>query len=125
MSFMRCETCATIPGNVNSSVNWIRDQDGGTSQMSIKLKSNKCTGKLYNDEEQFITDIYYRLFEGSIADIWGELTPVKDTSFRGNSKYIIELQNNRKIKCCLQSCSRRPLSIPARYVYRFTGASLV
>lgn len=88
--------------------------------MSIKLNGNSSTGKLYNDEEQFITDIHYRLFEGSMATMWGELTPVDNKPFRGGSRYIIELQNNRKIRSCLQSCAHRAVSTPARYVYRFT-----
>ena len=78
-------------------------------------------GKLYNDEQQFMADIQYQLFEGPMTPIWGEFIPVEDGPFCNGSGYIIELQNNRKIKCRLQSCARRPVSTPARYVYRFTG----
>ena len=87
--------------------------------MSITLYSFR--GKLYDDEEQFMANVQYRLFKESVTAIWGELIPIEDKPFCAGSVYIMELQNNRKIKCCLQSCSHRPVSMPARYVYRFTG----
>ena len=86
--------------------------EGGGKVFTLK-------GKLYNDEEQFMTNVHYRLLEGS--NLWGELIPIEDKPICDGSDYIIELQNSRKIKCCLQAYSRRPMSIPARRVYRFTG----
>ncbi|MFC1986098.1 hypothetical protein ACFLWC_03800 [Chloroflexota bacterium] len=78
-------------------------------------------GKLYNDEEQFMANVSYRLLEGALPDIWGELIPIEDKPLSDSSGYIMELENNRKIKCYLQACLHRPMSIPASCVYRFTG----
>ena len=86
--------------------------EGGGKVFTLK-------GKLYNDEEQFMTNVNYRLLEG--YTLWGELIPIEDKPICDGSDYIVELQNSRKIKCCLQSYSHRPMSIPARHVYRFTG----
>lgn len=78
-------------------------------------------GKLYNNEEQFMANVNYRLIDGSPANIWGELVPVEDRNLSAGSGYIMELENNRKIKCRLQTYLRRAQAIPNRCVYRFAG----
>jgi len=77
-------------------------------------------GKLYNNEEQFMADVEYRLLEGAITDVWGELIPIEGERLSDGSNYIIELEGNHKIKCHLQACFRRAMTdIPTRFVYRF------
>lgn len=78
-------------------------------------------GKLYNDEEQLMANVNYRLMPGTLTELWGELVPVEDQFICNGSDYIIELENNDKIKCRLQANFHRPFSIPARYTYRFEG----
>jgi len=78
-------------------------------------------GKLYNDEEQYVANVNYRLIDESPTNIWGELIPVEDKKFSTGSSYVMELENNRKITCGLQTPLRHALAIPNRCVYRFAA----
>ncbi|MFC2020857.1 hypothetical protein ACFLU1_03575 [Chloroflexota bacterium] len=78
-------------------------------------------GKLYNNEQHYMGNVSYRLIDGSAANIWGELVPAEDRNLSAGSGYVMELENNRKIRCGLQTYSRHAQTIPNRRVYRFTA----
>ena len=81
------------------------------------------TGKLYKfDTEQFIVDINYQFLGDTATNPWGELVPVEYVRIDGFEDYMLELDDNRKIKCNLQKRVNRAVSgIPPRYIYHFVG----
>ena len=81
------------------------------------------SGKLYRfDNEQFIVDINYQLMGETATNNWGELVPVEYVRMDGFEDYMLELDDNRKIKCNLKKRVNRAVSgIPPRYIYHFVG----
>ena len=84
------------------------------------------SGKLYRfDNEQFIVDINYQLMGETPTNLWGELVPRECAQIGGVGDYMLELDNNRKIKCHLKKrVNRAVIGIPPRYTYHFAGMAL-
>ena len=83
-------------------------------------------GKLYMfDDNQFVADINYQLFNDSAAtNWWGELSLIDYVRINEGDRFIIELEDKRKSKCHLKKRVNRAVSgIPPRYVYHVTGFS--
>ena len=80
-------------------------------------------GKLYNfDDGQFVADISYQILGDKEANHWGELVPVEYVPIDGSEDYMLELDDNRRIKCNLKKRVNRAVSgIPPRYIYHFVG----
>ena len=83
-------------------------------------------GKLYTfSDEEFVVDINYQLLGETPTNSWGELVPNECARINGVGDYMLELDDNRKIKCNLQKrVSRAVIGVPARYVYHFAGMAL-
>ena len=81
-------------------------------------------GKLYRlNEEQFVVDVDYRLLGETLTDFWGELVPAECERIADGGDYIVELADNRKIKCNLRkNVNRATVGFPARFVYSFAGS---
>lgn len=81
------------------------------------------TGKLYRcEEEQFVTDVSYRLISEAATTLCGELIPTDYGCVRDDGDYIVELEDRRKIKCNLRkNVNRGVIGVPPRFVYRFAG----
>ncbi len=81
-------------------------------------------GKLYSqNEEQFVTDVNYRLLGFDYNNVSGELIPAGYGLISDGGEYIVELEDSRKIRCSLQKYVNRPtVGLPPRFVYSFTGA---
>ena len=82
-------------------------------------------GKLYqSSDEEFITEVNYKLQDETETTWWGELTLTDYKRIKDNDLYIIELDDNRWGKCRLRKRVNRAVSgVPPRYVYQFTGIS--
>ncbi len=81
-------------------------------------------GKLYSfNEEQFVTDVNYRLLDTDFKGVSGELIPAGYGLISDGGEYIVELEDSRKIRCSLRKNVNRPtVGLPPRFVYRFAGA---
>ena len=84
-------------------------------------------GKLYElGKKQCMSNIKYRLLGGASETLWGELIPVGDKCISQGGKYIVKLENNRKVKCNLIRHAHAGVTgVPAHFVYRFEGTSPV
>ena len=85
-----------------------------------------ATGKLYRlSDNQFVSDVNYRLFNHeAAANWWGELTLIDYARLSENDRYIIELEDKRKGQCHLKKRVNRAVSgVPPRYTYHVTGFS--
>ena len=82
------------------------------------------SGKLYrSSEEQFVTNISYRLLVDSHTSINGELIPVDYVQVSDGTDYIVELEDSRKIQCNLKKNVNLPaIGLPPRFVYHFMGS---
>jgi hypothetical protein len=82
------------------------------------------TGKLYRlNEGKYIVDVDYRLLGETLTNFWGELVPAERASIADGGDYIVELADNRKIKCSLtKNVNRATVGFPARFVYRFSSS---
>ena len=80
-------------------------------------------GKLYRfSDEQFVVDINYQLLGETATNFWGELIPIECARIGGVGDYMLELDDNRKIKCNLKKrVNRAVIGIPPRYIYHFVG----
>lgn len=83
-------------------------------------------GKLYKfDDEQFVADINYQLLGNRETNHWGEFVPMEYISIDGSEDYMLELDDNQRIKCNLKKRVNRAVSgIPPRYIYHFVGRSI-
>ncbi len=81
-------------------------------------------GRLYRSgEEQLVTNVNYRLIGQISRNICGELVPVECARVADGGDYIVELADNRRIKCNLKkNVNRATVGLPARFVYRFAGS---
>lgn len=81
-------------------------------------------GKLYSfNEEQFLTDVNYRLLVTDYKSVSGELIPAGHGLISDGEEYIMELEDSQKIRCSLRKNVNRPtFGLPPRFVYRFVGA---
>ncbi len=81
-------------------------------------------GKLFShNEEQFVTDVNYRLLGFDRKSVSGELIPAGHGLISDGGEYVVELEDSRKIRCSLRKNVNRPtVGLPPRFVYRFTGA---
>ena len=81
------------------------------------------TGKLYGlRDNQFISNINYRFHDGATTNWWGELTLIDYMNIMDGDEYIIELEDERRVRCRLKKRVNRAVSgVPPRYVYHFTG----
>lgn len=83
-------------------------------------------GKLYrSDNNQFVSNVNYRLFHHEAAtNWWGELTLNDYVRLNEGDRFIIELEDKRKSRCHLKKRVNRAVSgIPPRYTYHFTGTT--
>ena len=84
-------------------------------------------GKLYsNNDEQFVADVRYQLYDKSPTSLWGELTLNEYRPVHDGGGYMIELEDKRKCQCFLKKRVNRAVSaVPPRYVYQFSGYILI
>ena len=84
-------------------------------------------GKLYKFEnEQFIVDINYQLLRETPTNCWGELVPTEYAHIGNVGDYLLELDDNRRVKCNLEKrVNRAVIGIPPRYFYHFAGMTLL
>ncbi len=83
-------------------------------------------GKLYRfSDNQFVANVDYRLFQHEAAtNWWGELTPIDYILLDEGDRFIIELEDKRKIRCHLKKRVNVAVrGIPPHYVYHVTGSS--
>ena len=80
-------------------------------------------GKLYkSNDEQFLANVDYQLYDKSPAKFWGELRLDEYRRVDDGGGYMIELEDKRKCQCYLKKIVNRAVSgLPPRYIYRFTG----
>jgi len=83
-------------------------------------------GKLYRfSDKQFIVDINYQLLRETLTNCWGELVPIECAHIGNVGDYMLELDDNRRIKCNLKKrINRAVIGIPPRYIYHFAGTAL-
>lgn len=81
-------------------------------------------GRLYKSaEEQFVTNVNYRLIGQTSRNICGELVPTECVGIADGGDYTVELADNRKITCNLKkNVNLRVIGLPPRFVYRFVGS---
>ncbi len=84
-------------------------------------------GKLYrSNDEQLLGDIEYQLQVESKTSWWGELIFEDYVRVSDGGGYTIELEDARRGQCYLKKRVNRAVSgVPPRYIYHFTGASLL
>ena len=84
-------------------------------------------GKLYRfSDKQFIVDINYQLLRETLTNFCGELVPVEYACIGGGEDYMLELEDDRKIKCNLKKkVNRAVIGIPPRFIYHFMGRTLL
>jgi len=87
-------------------------------------------GKLYRiGSEQLVSDVDYRLYQDSALEPerwWGEFYLDRNIKIDEDDGYIMELEDGGKGRCYVKKLVNKVLSgIPARYVYRVNGASLL
>ncbi len=80
-------------------------------------------GKLYRfSDEQFIADVHYKLLEETATNYWGELVPAESSRIGEVGDYMLELEDNRKIKCNLRKrVNGAVIGTPSRFIYHFMG----
>ncbi len=83
-------------------------------------------GKLYGfDDKQFVADINYQLMGETPTNLWGELVPTEYAQIGVADDFMLELDNNRRIRCHLKKrVNRAVIGIPPRYIYHFAGMAL-
>ena len=81
-------------------------------------------GKLYSyNDEQFVANIKYQLYDTSPTGFWGELTLQQHRPVHDGGEYLIELEDKRKCQCFVKKRVNRAVSgVPPRYVYKFNGS---
>ena len=81
-------------------------------------------GRLYRfSEEHFVANVSYRLLGEAPKSFWGELIPVECARVADGGDYIVELADNRKIKCSLKkNVNSGVIGMPPRFRYRFVGS---
>ncbi len=81
-------------------------------------------GRLFkSNEEQIVANVRYRLLGQAPSKTWGELVPVECGQISDGGDYIVELENNNKLKCNLKKIVNQVvIGMPPRFVYRFTGS---
>lgn len=83
-------------------------------------------GNLYKlEDEQFVAGINYQLMGETPTNLWGELVPIECAQIGVLGDYMLELDNNRRIRCHLRKkVNRAVVGIPTRYIYHFMGMPL-
>ncbi len=83
-------------------------------------------GELYNPNTEFVANINYQIQNDSPTNWWGELSLMEYCKIDENGGYIIVLEDGRRGKVFLKKRVNRAVTgIPSRYVYHFSGASLL
>lgn len=83
-------------------------------------------GELYNPNAEFVANVNYQIQNDSSTNWWGELSLMEYCKIDENGGYIIVLEDGRKGKVFLKKRVNRAVTgIPPRYVYHFSGASLL
>ena len=84
------------------------------------------SGKLYNSHgDRFISDVTYQLFGETKTSYRGELVPTEYAAIGSSGDYIVELENNRKIRCDLRKMvNRATIGLPPRFTYHLNGRPL-
>ena len=84
-------------------------------------------GKLYRlIDNKLVVKVNYQLQDASETKWWGELTLTDYMRINENEVYNIKLEDKRKGRCRLKKRVNRAVSgVPPRYIYRFTGTSLL
>jgi hypothetical protein len=85
------------------------------------------TGKLYSlNDEQFVANVNYQLYDRSPTNLWGELTIKEYRPVRDGGEYVVELEDRCKCQCYLKKRVNRAVSgVPPRYIYHFSGSPLI
>ncbi len=80
-------------------------------------------GRLYRfDDEQFVANVNYQLYDSSPTDLWGELTLREYKLVYDGTGYVLELEDKRRCQCRLKKRVNRAVSgVPPRYIYHFSG----
>ena len=86
-----------------------------------------ATGKLYRlIDNTLIGDVNCRFFSEEPTNWWGELILTGRVSMGDEAGCIIEFEDKRKGKCRLRKKVNHAVTgVPPRYVYHFTGTSLL
>ncbi len=86
-----------------------------------------ATGKLYlPDNEAIALVIDYQLHSETPTSWWGELSLVEYKRITEGGGYTIELEDQRRGRCFLRKRINRAVTgVPPRYVYYFTGNSVL
>ena len=84
-------------------------------------------GKLYrSNDEHFVANVEYQLQNKAPENWWGELILMEYGRISDGGWYVIELEDKRKGTCYLKKRVNRAVSgLPPRYVYHFSGTSLM
>lgn len=86
-----------------------------------------ATGKLYRQNDNvFISHIHYKFHNDTPTNWWGELVMTEYVAIGDEAACVIELEDRRKGKCRIKKKVNRAVTgVPPRYVYHFTGTSLL
>ncbi len=80
-------------------------------------------GKLYkSNDEKFVANVHYKLFDKSPTRLWGELRPDEYIKIDDGGGYVIELEDTNKCQCYLTKRVNGVASgLSPRYIHHFTG----
>lgn len=86
-----------------------------------------ATGKLYRQNDNvLISHIHYKFHNDTPTNWWGELVMTEYVAIGDEASCIIELEDQRKGKCRIKKKVNRAVTgVPPRYVYHFTGTSVL
>ena len=96
----------------------------------MRTQITRGRGKLYSaDSEQSVFVISYQIHEEFASEVsrwWGEFTLTGRASIRDNAQHVILLEDGRKGRCHVKKMVNRVArSVPPRFVYHFTGITLL
>ncbi len=82
------------------------------------------TGRLYRfNEQKLVANVNYRLLNEAPTSLCGELVPMEHVHISDGGDYIVELEDNHKIKCNLKkNVNLGVIGMPSRFRYRFVGS---
>ena len=85
------------------------------------------TGKLYRQiDNVFISHVHYKFHNGTPTNWWGELIMTDHVKIGDELACILELEDKRRGNCRIKKRVNRAVTgVPPRYVYHFTGTSLL
>lgn len=79
-------------------------------------------GKLSNYDGEFLANVDYKLFDGSLHNWWGEFTLTEFRRLGDGDGYIIEFEDGRSGKCFLRKkVNRAVYGLLPLFCYHFKG----